>query len=211
MDNLEAALDGVYLGKLSHIGPGESPTGFFKSLVEERVAVSMLGIQGDMQADRRVHGGPEKAVYHFPAENYTLLQAALPHLHHEFIPGSIGENLSSTGMNDEQVHIGDIYRIGSVLVQVSQPRRPCWKVNHRYGNRHIGALLMAEGISGWYYRILEEGELGIGDPVALQERLPNSIPVKQIWQMFLERLEKGVAPETLLPTVPGLSNEWRFQ
>ncbi len=205
------AIEGIYVGKLGQIGPEHSPTGIFKSPVEGPVAVTELGLVGDVQVDRRVHGGPEKALYHYPAENYALLQQALPHLKTAFVPGSIGENLSSHGLDEDSVHIGDIFALGSVLLQVSQPRRPCWKVNHKYGNGHISALLMSEGISGWYYRVLEEGEVAVGDHLALRERLPQSVPVRQIWQLFLQRLQQKRPPGSTLPEVAGLSPEWQFQ
>lgn len=209
MTEVAVSTTGVYLGQLGHIGPSNAPTGIFKSPVTHRVAVSAMGLEGDVQADRRVHGGLEKAVYHYPAENYPLFQAALPHLRDAFVPGSLGENLSSHGLDETGVHIGDIYRIGSALLQVSQPRRPCWKVNHKFGNAHVAALLMAEGVSGWYYRVLEEGELGIGDAITLQERLVDSVSVRRIWELFARRLENKT--DTALPAIPGLSKEWGFQ
>ena len=101
-------------------------------------------------------------------------------------------NVNGHGLDAGTVHIGDIFSVGSVVLQVSQPRRPCWKVNHKYGNGHISALLMSEGISGWYYRVLEEGEITLGDRIELRDRLPQSVPVRQIWQLFLERLQQKV-------------------
>lgn len=211
MDIQPVAIEGIYVGKLSRIGPDQSPTGIFKSPVEGPVAVTEFGLAGDVQVDRRVHGGPEKALYHYPAKNYELLQQALPHLKTVFVPGSIGENLSSYGLDEDNVHIGDIFALGSVLVQVSQPRRPCWKVNHKYGNGHISALLMSEGISGWYYRVLEEGEIAVGDHLELRERLPQSVSVRQIWRLFLQRLQQKLPPGSALPEIAGLSPEWQFQ
>jgi MOSC domain-containing protein YiiM len=211
MSVLPVAVEGIYVGKLRGIGPDASPTGIFKSPVEGPIAVSTLGLAGDIQVDRCAHGGTEKALYHYPAENYAVLRQALPHLEGAFVPGSIGENLSTHGIDEDSVHIGDIFSVGSALLQVSQPRRPCWKVNHKYGNGHIGALLMSEGISGWYYRVLKEGEIALGDSIELRERLPHSVPVRQIWQLFLERLQQKVVPGSALPEIAGLSPEWQFQ
>ncbi|MFW1677424.1 MOSC domain-containing protein, partial [Pontibacter sp. JAM-7] len=147
---LSSRIDQLYLGQLKEIGPSNTPTGIFKLPCEQPVLLTQEGLEGDIQVDRRVHGGPEKALYQFPAENYAVLQQALAHLNEDFIPGSIGENISSQTLLDNQVHIGDTFSIGEALVQVSQPRRPCWKVNHKYGNGHIAVLLMSQGISGWY-------------------------------------------------------------
>lgn len=211
MSVLPVAVESIYVGKLGEIGPDASPTGIFKSPIEGPIAVSTLGLAGDIQVDRRVHGGTEKALYHYPVENYAVLRQALPHLKTAFVPGSIGENLSTHGIDEDSVHIGDIFSVGSALLQVSQPRRPCWKVNHKYGNGHISALLMSEGISGWYYRVLEEGKIALGDSIELRERLPQSVPVRQIWRLFLERLQQKVVPGSALPEIAGLSPEWQFK
>ncbi len=211
MTIMPVAIAGIYIGELKTLGPENTPTGIFKSSVAGPVSVTDMGLVGDVQVDRRVHGGPEKALYHYPAENYRLLQQALPHLAAEFVAGSIGENLSTEGIDDASVHIGDIFAVGSALLQVSQPRRPCWKVNHKYGNGHISALLMSEGISGWYYRVLEAGEIAPGDTLVLRERLPESVAVRHIWRLFLQRLQEKKPPGSALPEIAGLSPEWQFQ
>ena len=211
MSEYSANIDGVFIGDVTKIGPEQTPTGIYKNKVVGAQRITELGLVGDIQVDRRVHGGPEKAVYHFPAENYAVCQQALPHLKDAFIPGSIGENISSTGVDDKTVHIGDILRLGTALVQVSQPRRPCWKVNHKYGNGHLASLLMSQGISGWYYRILEEGVVSEGDQWVFCERLDNSLSVYGVWRMFLERLQSRMPPEAFSADIPGLSREWRFQ
>lgn len=206
----EASIEAVYIGELSTIGPGNTATGIFKHASDQYHEVGELGLNGDIQVDKRVHGGPEKALYHYPAEHYALLQEALPHLSDSFIPGSIGENISTHGLIDTEVHIGDTFQLGNAIVQVSQPRRPCWKVNHKYGNAHIASLLMSEAISGWYYRILETGQLRRGDNIEFLDRLDNSIPVAEIWQILLQRLNKQPGP-LVNAKIPGLSDEWRFE
>lgn len=214
MDNkikqLSSPVEGLYIGQLSTIGPAKTPTGIVKIHSDITHEISEMGLNGDIQVDKRVHGGPEKAIYHYPAEHYSLLQEALPHLSDSFIPGSIGENISTHGLIDTEVHIGDTFRLGSAIVQVSQPRRPCWKVNHKYGNAHIASLLMSEAISGWYYRVLEAGQLRLGDNIEFLERLDNSIPVAEIWQILLQRLNKQPGP-LVNAKIPGLSDEWRFE
>ena len=204
-------IDGIFIGKLQTIGPAQSPTGIYKHHSAQQHSIDQDGLVEDIQADRRVHGGPEKAIYHFPAEHYELFKEALPHLEDKFVPGSVGENISATGLTDERVHIGDTFLLGSALVQVSQPRRPCWKVNHKFANKHMAALIMSQAVSGWYYRVLECGEVKAGDQIEFIERLDNSVPVAEIWHIFLERLEKGESQTRLPPSIPGLSTEWSFQ
>ncbi|MDO6561886.1 MOSC domain-containing protein [Amphritea sp. 1_MG-2023] len=202
-------VEGLYIGELSTIGPSNTASGIFKQASERCHKISELGLSGDIQVDKRVHGGSEKAIYHYPAEHYALLQQALPHLSGMFIPGSIGENISTHGLLDSEVHIGDTFRLGSATVQVSQPRRPCWKVNHKYGNAHIAALIMSQALSGWYYRVLEAGQLRRGDHIEFLDRLNNSIPVAEIWTLFMQHLDKQACHPTHTK-VPGLSHEWCF-
>ena len=161
--------------------------------------------------DRRVHGGPEKALYHFPVDNYTILKQAFGHIEDQFIPGSIGENLSSSGVSDKDVHIGDIFEMGDAIVQVTQPRRPCWKVNHKFGNGHMAPVLMSQAISGWYYRVLQEGTLSVGDKFILKDRLEHSVSVADVWKLFAEKLQSRMPPEAFNTDIPGLSHEWRFE
>lgn len=209
MDSYKGVISSLYIGEPKPIGPQNTPSGIFKKSIT-RCLLTETGFEGDTQVDKRVHGGPEKALYHFPEDNYALLRQALAHLESEFIPGSIGENLSSIGLNDQQVHIGDIVRIGEALVQVSQPRRPCWKVNHKYRNGHIASLLMSQGISGWYYRVLEEGVISAGDSFQLEERLEGSIAVADVWSIFSEMLKSKMPSEIMYKDIPGLSTEWKF-
>ncbi|WP_415896058.1 MOSC domain-containing protein [Neptuniibacter sp. PT34_22] len=210
MSTYQGTIKGLYIGQPKPIGPDDAPSGIFKEPVDTCL-LTKTGLEGDVQVDKRVHGGPEKALYQFPSENYATLRQALPHLEDSFISGSIGENLSSESVDDNQVHIGDIVKVGGALVQVSQPRRPCWKVNHKYGNGHIAPLLMSQAISGWYYRVLEEGELRVGDTFTLQERLESSVAVAEVWKVFLEKLQSRLPPEAFNTNIPGLSTEWRFE
>jgi len=202
-------VEGLYIGQPKPIGPEGAPTGIFKEPVESCLLTEM-GLEGDTQVDRRVHGGLEKALYHFPAQNYAVLKQALSHIESSFVPGSIGENLSSSAVDDQTVHIGDTIKIGEALVQVSQPRRPCWKVNHKYSNGHMAPLLMSQAISGWYYRVLETGMISVGDSFELVDRLENSVPVAEVWKVFLEKLQSRMPPEAFNTDIVGLSPEWKF-
>lgn len=203
-------INAIYIGKLSTIGPEKTATGIYKTLSQQCHEVTEIGLSGDIQVDKRVHGGSEKAIYHYPAEHYAIFKQALSHLSDSFEPGSIGENISTHGLLDTEVHIGDTFRLGSAVVQVSQPRRPCWKINHKYGNAHIAPFIMSEAISGWYYRVLETGQLKVGDSIEFLERLDDSVSVAQIWQIFMDRLERKASREPI-PKIPGLSDEWRFE
>ena len=210
MITLHSTVDGIFVGSQKTIGPNNTATGIYKDFTDSSFLTS-LGLEGDIQVDRRVHGGAEKALYHYPAENYSILKEALPPFADQFIPGSIGENISTSGFSDNDIHIGDIAKIGNALVQVSQPRRPCWKVNHKYGNAYISSLLISQAISGWYYRVIEEGQIEVGDTFELQERLENSVTVAKICEVFMEKMTNKKFPADFIADVPGLSSEWSFE
>ncbi|HVP02551.1 MAG TPA: MOSC domain-containing protein [Solirubrobacteraceae bacterium] len=145
---------------------GSVPSAIVKTPVAGRVALGPLGLAGDEQADRAVHGGPDKAVCCYPVEHRARWEAelgvALPH-------GAFGENLSTHGLVEAAAGIGDVLRAGTAVVQVSQPRGPCYKLAARWGHRTLPGLMARAGISGWYLRVLEPGEVGAGDTLELLE------------------------------------------
>ncbi len=138
-----------------------------------------------------------------------MLAEALPHLAEKFKQPCIGENFSSQGMQDEDVYIGDIYRVGTALLQVSQPRMPCWKLNHHIGNAHMQALLIAFNRSGWYYRVLEPGKVKAGNEFTLVERVQSEFSVEKVWVLWNE-LRENKQTEAPNIDIKGLSNEWTF-
>lgn len=202
-------LQSILLAKSSTLGKAQTPTGILKVETTEPVQVSETGLSGDFQVDKRVHGGLEKAIYQYPMENYQMLADALPHLADKFKQPCVGENFSSTGMQDDKVYIGDIYRIGSALLQVSQPRMPCWKLNYHIGNAHMQALLIAFNRSGWYYRVLEAGTVHAGHDFSLVERIQNDFSVEKVWMLWNELRENKQTEATNIK-IEGLSNEWTF-
>ena len=138
-------------------------TGIFKEPVPRRVRVRALGLEGDEQADLRVHGGPLKAVYAYPSEHYPFWRAELPDM--ELPWGAFGENLTVTGLSEETVHVGDRFRIGSVLLAATKPRFPCYKLGIRFHREDILDRFLASGFTGFYMRVVEEGQLGAGDAI----------------------------------------------
>ncbi len=124
------------------------------------------GFAPDEQADRRVHGGPEKAVHLYPLDHHEAWRgeltdpAAIALLDH---PGAFGSNLGVRGLTEGDVFIGDRFRIGSAVIEVNQPRQPCWKVDHRFGVKGMTARIVATGRCGWYFRVIEQGDVQSGD------------------------------------------------
>lgn len=204
---MQTVINKVLIAEQGVIGPDETPTGFFKVAVDDPINLLELGLEGDFQADRRVHGGLDKAIHHYAAENYDLLKQALPHLAEKFNPGTIGENFSTNNFTEENIHIGDIFTVGSAIIQVSQPRRPCWKLNHRYGNGHLAKFVVDQQITGWYYRVLQAGKLQVGDDLVLSERLPNSISIAKLWEKWITLMNQNRST-LVLNNTPGLALEW---
>lgn len=167
-----ALLSSIQTGKTAPLGPAGVPSGFVKMLVEGPIRVEPLGLIGDEQADPRVHGGPEKAVYGYAAAHYPAWAADFPDRAHLFAPGGVGENLTISGLTEAEICVGDIHAIGTALLQVCQPRQPCFKFALRFGDDRLPHAMIRNGRAGWYYRVLRPGEMRQGDVISLLER-PN--------------------------------------
>lgn len=162
-------------------------TGIFKSPVEGRVQLRRLNLEGDRQSDLSVHGGPYKAVYAYPAEHYDYWRAELPGM--ELPWGMFGENLTTSGLSEETVCIGDRFRIGRAELTVTQPRLPCYKLGIKFKRTDIIRRFMASGRTGFYFSVQHEGEIGAGDSLELIERSPNDVKVSDITRLFVKDKE----------------------
>jgi MOSC domain-containing protein YiiM len=165
----------IQVGKPQHytaISAASKPmvwsTAIYKQQVEGRVWLGFLNLEGDKQADLTVHGGREKAVMVYSAEHYPFWREQLPKV--EFVHGAFGENFTVSDMTEETVCLGDIYTIGEAVVQVTQPRQPCYKLALKLQTRDIGKRVVKSGFSGWYLGVLKEGYVEAGQTFALMER-----------------------------------------
>lgn len=143
-----------------------------------------LNLEGDRQADLRVHGGPDKAVYAYSAEHlprWTDELDAIP----EFTAGTFGENLTTTGWLEDAVHIGDVWQWGNALLQVTQPRGPCYKLAMATGRPEIIRRMLETGRTGWYLRVLRPGAVPVGGPIYVVERHPGAGTVLQAHRRFV--------------------------
>ena len=138
-------------------------TSIFKSPVAGRVAVRRHNIEGDRQSDLTVHGGPNKAVYGYAEEHYSYWREELPDV--DFVPGIFGENLTTQGLDEATVYIADRFRVGSAILQVTQPRMPCYKLGVRFSRPDMVKRFWLSGRPGFYFSIVEEGDLGAGDSI----------------------------------------------
>lgn len=157
-------------------------TGIFKEPVTDRVMMRTLNLDGDRQADLSVHGGPDKAVYVYPSEHYEFWKAELPQP--ELPWGMFGENLTTEGLLETEVNIGDRFRVGSAEMMVTQPRLPCYKLGIRFGRSDIIKRFLASERTGFYVSVLQEGEVGTGDEIKLMSRDDNGVRVVDIARLY---------------------------
>ena len=181
-------------------------TGIFKKPVGGRIALRRLNFDGDRQADLAVHGGAAKAVYAYPLEHYAFwreeLGKALPF-------GAFGENLTVEGLPLEQdIAVGDRFRIGTAEVVVTQPRVPCFKLALRFGREDMVRRFLASGRTGYYLAVEAEGDVGAGDPVAALARHPARIPVGEVIRVYASDRDDLAAIERLV-ALDALPDDWR--
>ncbi len=157
-------------------------TGIYKEPVTGRVPLRRLNLGGDRQADLRVHGGPDKAVYAYPSEYYELWSHERPEL--EFGPGTFGENLTTEGLLDEHVSIGDRFRFGTAEVVVTQPRLPCFKLGIRMRRDEFVTEFLERGLYGFYLAVIREGDVEAGDPIVALSRDPHRFGVNEVARLY---------------------------
>lgn len=200
----------VLTGHAVPFGPQGEPSAMAKSHRDGPVAVTWLGLADDEQADLNVHGGPDKAVHHYPHDHYDWWKGGLPG--HPLLgrAGAFGENLSTTGLTEDQVCIGDRWRLGSALVEVSQGRQPCWKLNHRFGDKQVMAMVVKSGRSGWYWRVIEEGTVEAGDTLTLVDQPHPRWSVSRVFGLLVRGDSRSDASAFAdLARLEPLSASWR--
>jgi MOSC domain-containing protein YiiM len=181
-------------------------TGIFKEPVADRVMLRTLNLDGDRQADLSVHGGPSKAVYVYPSEHYDFWKHELPGLKLPW--GMFGENFTSVGLFESEVNIGDRFRVGSAVVIVTEPRMPCYKLGIKFGRTDIVKKFLASERTGFYFAVLQEGEVGAGDPIELIEQTDHSVRVSDITRLYTrEKRNLGLLRRAV--EVEALPESWK--
>src|ERR1700761_6717711 len=172
MTMIPSRISSVHAGKVAPLGPERVPSAFIKYALDRPVRVTPLGLAGDEQADPTVHGGLEKAVYGYSNSRYAEWQRDFPRHTVLLVPGGFGENLCIDGLTEADIFVGDVHRIGSADLQVCQPREPCFKLALRFADKMMPKAMVRSGRAGWYYRVLEAGEIAPGAALTLAAR-PN--------------------------------------
>ena len=160
-------------------------TSIFKHPVHKKVKLSKLNLEGDAQSDLSVHGGVDKAVYSYPVEHYDYWRKIYPDMDIHF--GMFGENLTTQGLHEGEVNIGDTYIIGSSRIVVTQPRMPCYKLGIRFGKMDIIEKFLNSLRSGIYFRVTREGELMEGDEIKLLSREKNGVSIRDIVRLYKKK------------------------
>jgi MOSC domain-containing protein YiiM len=197
----------IHAGKVAPLGPEGVPSGFVKHLIDQPVKIATLGMRGDEQADLSVHGGLEKAVYGYSLENYAAWRADYPHHAATLVPGGFGENLCIEGMREADLCVGDIHRIGSTLLQVCQPRQPCFKLALRFQDKMMPKAMIRSGRAGWYYRVLEPGEIAPHDVVRVEGRPNADFPFTRLVELGSHDTATRQELERM-HNMEGLASDW---
>jgi MOSC domain-containing protein YiiM len=184
-------------------------TGIFKEPVEGRITLRRLNLDGDRQADLSVHGGADKAVYAYPVEHYDYWRRELPEMELPF--GMFGENLTTEGLLEEAVNIGDRFRIGTAELMATQPRLPCYKLGIKFGRDDMIKRFLASRRTGFYFSVLHEGEVGAGDAIELIGRDAHNVTVLDITKLYVNKNFIAKDLEALHPAtrVEAVPERWR--
>lgn len=205
--SLSGRVDALLTGCAKPFTRPGSFSGIDKHPFNGSVHIGELGLNGDEQGDRRVHGGPDKAVHHYPFEHYAQWQDELGPLPLLQAPGAFGENISMHGLDEGNVCIGDQFVLGDALLEVSQGRQPCWKLNDRFDVPDMARRVQTTGRTGWYYRVLQAGTATAGDVLELTSRPHPDWTLRRLGILLFERVLDPAALEPVLqlPLVPS----WR--
>ena len=207
---MTATLLSVHTGKVAPLGPDCVPSGIVKPARPGAVTVEAEGLEGDAQADLSVHGGPDKAVYGYAAEHYPRWAAEHPEHAARFAPGVMGENLAIAGLDEAAICVGDVHAIGTALLQVCQPRQPCFKLGLQFGDPLMVKAMVRNERAGWYYRVLQPGALRAGEAVTLQDRPHPDFSFARLVTIVYRR-EPTRDELVRMAEMEGLARQWRIK
>lgn len=201
-------ITGLYIGKIEHKWEDNTTTAIDKKATLNVLDISFIGFKEDEQADISVHGGPEKAIHHYASDHMVFWRNMFPDHADKFVAGCFGENISTNGITEHNICIGDILKLGTATVEVCQGRQPCWKLSEHLGILPLAMQFQKTGRTGWYYRVLEEGKAGAGDEIKVIERpQPNWSLERLITARFNPQLDIKTAEE--ICALSALSQSWR--
>jgi MOSC domain-containing protein YiiM len=209
---IASRVDALLVGKpVAFRSDGATSSIGSRTAADGPVKLTVLGFAGHRVADPSVHGGPDKAVHFYPMEHYAAWRAEIAHPHLERL-GGFGENIAASGMTENMVNIGDRFRIGGALLEISQGRQPCWKIDHHFGMRGMTAGVIRTGRSGYYFRVIEEGQVAARDAIKQVERMTHGWTVERTFQLLIAGMHKAPGADaalTELAALETLAENWR--
>ena len=215
---IETKIEALLVGGPVHFrADGATSSIGSRVLVDRPIKLTTLGFDGDKVGDPTVHGGLDKAVHFYPVEHYADWAEDFRVAHAEPHPllqslGGFGENIAASHLTEELVCIGDRFRIGGAVVEISQGRQPCWKIDHHFGVKGMTAGVIRTGRSGYYFRVIEEGQVGPGDAIEQVERARHGWTVERAFQMLIGGLHKAEGADAALrelAEMETLAANWR--
>jgi MOSC domain-containing protein YiiM len=198
----------LFIGGIRPLPESGRPTGMYKQPVITELELDREGFIGDQQADRRVHGGPEKAVHLYPARHYARLAERFPEAASQLVSGSLGENISTAELDENDVRIGDLWRLGSALLQVCQPRNPCWKIDKRFAADGMAAFIAEHRLTGWYWRVVTPGRVAPGDALELAQAADGAFTLAEAMRCW-QAHRPALADLEKLAASPGIASNWQ--
>lgn len=196
----------VRTGRIADLGGVR--TAYAKARRDGRVRAGRTNLEGDDQADRKHHGGPDKAVYAYAASAYPLWRAERPHHEARLVPGGFGENLVIDGLDETRVQVGDRWRMGTALIEPCQPRQPCHVLARWFGDPAMVRALIDSRRTGWYCRVIEEGDLAAGDACVLEDRIEGNFSIVRLAGVIhAKRPDRGDL--ALMVAMRGLAAQWQ--
>jgi MOSC domain-containing protein YiiM len=197
----------VGLPRIVKFGKETVTTGIFKNPVDKRINLKKLNLEGDRQADLTVHGGPDKAVYSYPFEYYDFWKKEFPGI--SFNWGMFGENLTTEGLFESKVNVGDIFQIGSSQIVVTQPRMPCYKLGIKFGRMDVIKKFLESEKSGIYFKVIKEGEIGTNDTIKLIKKDDNNVTIKNIVELVTKEDKENTILMEKAIKVQDLPQGWK--
>lgn len=205
---LPLVIDHILVGSLRPLEQRALLSGIAKNVVGGITVLTVNGFVGDEQGDKKNHGGPEKAVHHYAREHYPRWTKLIGEQAILKQPGAFGENLSTKGLTETDVAVGDTFKLGGAIIQVSQGRQPCWRLNSRFETPDMALKVQNSGMTGWYYRVLQPGRVKAGNELELIDRLSPEWTIRRIWQTFyLDRM--NINELSQIASLAHLPEKWR--
>ena len=198
----------LFIGQVQALPVSGRPTAMYKTQIQSPIELGIEGFAGDQHADLRAHGGPEKAVHLYPSIHYAKLAAKFADAAPLLVPGSMGENIATVELNEHDVRLGDVWQLGTALIQVCQPRNPCWKIDERFGCEGMALFIDQHLLTGWYWRVLQPGMVNPTDTLQLHQAASHAPTLHQamtLWRAHPPQIDQL----SELAQAPGIAKAWQ--